>query len=97
MSRTFSLVCHETKQKVWVGQGCGLMDSFYSGEPETMKQLGDFLKTHEAKPLFLLCNDHHDEIIDYAQYGEIDTTPSYRPPESPSRSGTRGLGRSANE
>lgn len=76
MSQTFSIVCHETKQKVWVGQGWGLMTNFYRGDPKTMERLGDFLRTHEGKPLFLLCDDSNDMFCGYQEHGE---PPNERP------------------
>jgi hypothetical protein len=65
MSQTFSLVCHETKKCVWVGQGHGSMTVFYSGESQTMEDLGQFLREHEGKPLFLLCDDENDMFCEY--------------------------------
>lgn len=70
MSQTFSLVCEETKQKVWVGQGWGKMTTFYSGELEIMARLGEFLRDHEGKSLRLLCDDTHDILTGYIEYGE---------------------------
>ena len=72
MSQTFSITCSETNEKVWVGQGWGKMTSFYSGEPETMKRLGNFLREHEGKPLVLLCDDTHGMLCEYHEYGEDD-------------------------
>ena len=73
MSQTFSLVCEETKQKVWVGQGWGEMTVFYSGDPRTMEQLGKFLRDHEGMALRLLCEDTHDDmLLEYTEYGESD-------------------------
>jgi len=70
MSQTFSLVCHETRKRVWVGQGWGKMTTFYSGVPSTMDSLKDFLADHEGKALVLLCNDTTtDEIYDYEEVG----------------------------
>lgn len=58
MSQTFSLVCHETKQALWIGQGHGgALEVLYSGEPKTMLQLRAFLQATRGKPLFLQCDD----------------------------------------
>ena len=70
MSQTYSLVCHETQQRVWVGQGWGKMESFYSGDPETMKRLGTFLAAHEGHTLVLLCNDTNEFVFDYRDWGD---------------------------
>lgn len=59
MSQTFALVCHETKQKIWVGQGWNAMTTFYSGMPEVMVRLARFLEATRGKPLVLLCDDMH--------------------------------------
>ncbi len=57
MSQTFSLVCMDTKQWIWIGQGWGSMTSFYTGEPETMARLQRFLNAHRDKELRFLCDD----------------------------------------
>lgn len=73
MSQTFSLTCDETKQKIWVGQGWGLMTNFYSGEPETMRRLGEFLRTHEGKPIKLLCDDKTEDMLcEFEEFMESD-------------------------
>ena len=70
MSQTFSLVCHETKKRIWIGQGWGTMTSFYSGEPKTMKRLKRFLNAHRGKGLVFLCTDDDDSVVNYHEYGE---------------------------
>lgn len=72
MSQTYSLVCHETRKRIWVGQGWGKMSVFYSGEPETMEALGMFLREHEGIPLVLLCNDIHEDVLDYEDVQEVE-------------------------
>lgn len=57
MSQTFSLVCHETKQKLWVGQGWGAMTCFYGEMPDVMFRLGRFLEATRGRSLVLVCND----------------------------------------
>lgn len=54
MSQTFSIACPKTKQRVWIGQGIGWMDSFYSGDDTTMETLRQFLNAHLGKPLVVL-------------------------------------------
>ena len=74
MSQGFSLVCHETKSKVLVGQGWGTMTTFYSGEPKTMKALKVFLNDCRDKPIHFVCMDtlpdDRDDIFDYTEYSE---------------------------
>jgi hypothetical protein len=67
MSDTYSIVCHETKQALWIGQGRGSMSCFYSGEPETMQRLGLFLKATMGKALVVM-NDHETHNLDYAEF-----------------------------
>jgi len=70
MSTTFHLVCHETKQTLWIGQGRGgEMTTLYYGEPETMGRLRAFLNATAGKPLVLM-NDHTIENLD--GYAELD-------------------------
>ena len=78
MSQTFSLVCHETKKRIWIGQGWGKMDVFYSGEPNTLAALGSFLREHQDKPLVLVCDDKHEEIWDYLDV--LEDRPIGHPP-----------------
>jgi len=55
MSRTFSIACTQCKKKLWVAQGQGDMKPerfiFYSGQPETMEALKQFLLEHFQHPL----------------------------------------------
>jgi hypothetical protein len=55
---------------VWIGQGWGSMTSFYTGEPETMKVLQQFLNDHIDKPLMFLCDDENEYPGDYEDYGD---------------------------
>ena len=61
MSQTFALVCYETKQKIWVGQGWNAMTTFYSGMPEVISKLGRFLEATRGRPLVLICQDTQAE------------------------------------
>ena len=70
MSQTFRLVCHETKQKIWIGQGWGKMDTFYSDEPETMGKLGRFLLETMGKNLVVL--DDNSDYDDCGEYKEFE-------------------------
>ena len=65
MSRTYSLVCHATNQKIWIGQGSKAMTTFYSGDTETMQRLGRFLEATRGQLLVLvddeyLCEDYEE-------------------------------------
>lgn len=68
MSKTFSLICEETKKRIWVGQGHGSMLSFYSGDPKVMATLTKFLNDHQGKNLKFVCDDTNDYIFDYEAY-----------------------------
>lgn len=74
MSRDFHIVCHMTRQRVWIGQGhCAIepphrpdMEVFYTGHPEVMEQLGRFLRATLGKPLVVL--DGEDVPHDYTEF-----------------------------
>lgn len=75
MSRTYHLVCHEKKLHVWVGQGTnehGQMASFYSGEPETMLRLADFLRRTQGHDIRLVdsetLDEHEGDYTDLSDY-----------------------------
>jgi hypothetical protein len=53
MSSSYRIICKETKQSVWIGQGFGGMECLYSGEPETMELLRKFLNETMGKKLIL--------------------------------------------
>ncbi len=72
MSQTFSLVCHETRQTIWVGQGWRSMTSFYWGQPSVMRRLHRFLEHTRGKPLVLLCDHERDDIADYEEFEDPD-------------------------
>ena len=46
------------------------MESFYSGEPATMKRLGTFLVAHEGHALMFLCQDTNEYVFDYREWGD---------------------------
>ena len=68
MSRTFSIVCDDCKQSLWIGQGW--LDepkslTLYYGDQEIMAKLQSFLFAHVGHSLrFIddeeLCNSHED-------------------------------------
>jgi len=72
MSQTYSLICRETKQAVWLGQG-----SF-----DELKSLYNDKKTHDALKLFLIetfgkqlefvCDDANDEVFQYENLDKND-------------------------
>jgi hypothetical protein len=55
MSRTYHIVCFETKKSIWIGQGKSLNDFYlYVKELGTMAELEQFLKDHFNKPLYFV-------------------------------------------
>jgi len=68
MSQTFYLVCHETKKRIWIGQGWGEMTVLYNNESKTMENLKQFLNDHIWKPLEFVCSDATDKICGYERY-----------------------------
>ena len=75
MSQIYSLVCHEIRGKIWIGQGWGEMTTLYSGESETMEGLKEFLNASKGRPIFFVCDDElpddMDEVFDYKDYEQI--------------------------
>lgn len=68
MSNTYHLVCDETKERVWVGQGWGEMTSLYSGELKTMEALKIFLNgNHSPRVLRFVCSGADDEFYSYKE------------------------------
>ncbi len=67
MSTNYMLVCPETKEGVWIGQGNGGMKILYSGDAETMEYLRRFLVDTRGKELHLIC-EHDEEWGNYADY-----------------------------
>lgn len=64
------LVCPDTMEGVWIGQGFGGMKSFYSGDPEIMEFLRRFLVDTQGKNLKLI--DEYDETWgDYKDYKKL--------------------------
>jgi len=68
MSHTYSLVCHETKKKIWIGQGWSGMTTFYSGSAETMEKLRRFLCDHYGKNIVFLCDIENETFCEYKEY-----------------------------
>lgn len=73
MSQTFEIVCHETRQKIWVGQGWAEMTNFYSAEPVTMERLRRFLVATKGKPLVLMCAE--TDAGDWHDYEDFEEPP----------------------
>ena len=71
MSRTFSIVCHETKQSLWIGQSetsgraMAVVQSLHECK---MRRLGRFLIATQGKPLMVV----DDEGLDYAEFEETE-------------------------
>lgn len=63
MSTSYFLICEENRIAVRVGQGDNeKMGSFYSGEPETMQELGEFLKRSQGLPLRLVTEHEYEDL-----------------------------------
>ena len=71
MSQTHSIVCHETKEMLWIGQGNGGMSCFYTGEPETMEALRWFLVKNGEHALNMVCCDTDEACVDYACWSGV--------------------------
>lgn len=51
MSKCYYLTCTECAAEVWIAQENTAGFTFYSGEPETMRALAEFLSAHRFHPL----------------------------------------------
>lgn len=77
MSTTWDLVCDETKQRLWIGQGFAEGESgplplgtFYSGQPQTMHALKEFLRATAGKSL-RLASEHDETAADYEDFDDL--------------------------
>lgn len=79
MSRTYSMLCKDCKESIWIAQGWpkepkGLV--FYSGMPKLMKLFKDFLFRHEDHdPTFIDSEklNYIDDVIEIDEDGIIET------------------------
>lgn len=77
MSLSFSLVCDETRQRLWVGQGhhdptqnyAPVMDVLYF-DPVAACKLMRFLNATRDKPLRLVVNDYPETVptLEYEEF-----------------------------
>ena len=68
MSQTFYIVCHETKKRIWIGQGGGNMKTLYSNDPGVMAALKLFLNDHIGKELHFICCSTDGQTLSYTRY-----------------------------
>ena len=71
MSTDYKLVCPETMEGVWIGQGNGGMKVLYSGEADTMEFLRRFLVETQGKSLKLI-SEHDETWGDYKEYKKLN-------------------------
>ena len=72
MSNDFFLLCHEDRKSIWVGQGWGEMEGFYSGEKDVMQALHRFLRETMGKPIVLVdMGRAPDEWWEYQRYDDL--------------------------
>jgi hypothetical protein len=71
MSQTHSIVCHETKEKLRIGQGTEGMGIFYTGESETMEAMRWFLDKNRKHALNMVGCDTGEICVDYACWSGI--------------------------
>lgn len=64
MSQSFDLICPKTQTRVWIGQGLGSMEAFYSGDAETIDALISFLNFNRGNALFFVDSDAAPEFQD---------------------------------
>jgi hypothetical protein len=63
MTATFHIVCHETRQTLWIGQG--------HGEADTVRALGQFLIVTKGKPLVVMSEHEIDARDDMESYEDF--------------------------
>jgi hypothetical protein len=66
MGVTYSILCPETKKKLWIGQG----DHLYTGDDKVMSDLQAFLFEHKGKSLIFDSDFIFDEpgFEDYQEF-----------------------------
>lgn len=72
MSETYSLICKETKKRIWIGQGRQNkgMGTLYSGMTEVMEELIHFLNDHIGKQLQFVNDGNTGFDICFEEYEE---------------------------
>lgn len=68
MSTSFFLVCHETKKAIHIASDGFSGWSFYSGEPECMNALRDFMEEHRRKQLEFMDEGRFFDLDGYLEY-----------------------------
>lgn len=70
MSVTYNIICKKCKKSLWIAQSSR---NFYSGEPHTMKALGEFLFDHMglAHTLLFDAPEFYDSMLE-PEWEEID-------------------------
>jgi hypothetical protein len=69
MSQTYSIICRETKQRVWIGQGDKEnIISYYYGSPVVMENLLGLLNSTIGKKLEAVCNNTNEEVYDFEEF-----------------------------
>lgn len=71
MSQTYSIVCHETKEKLWIEQGTGGMPRLYTSEPETMEALHWFLVKNRAHSFNMVYEGRDWGCVNYACWSGV--------------------------
>jgi len=70
MSNSYSLVCHETKVKMWIGQGWKECDVLYVGDKKTIDIFLNFLNDNRGKPLYFIDNNDDESVLEYKDYDD---------------------------
>lgn len=70
MSFSYHLVCDETKESIWIGQGWDKMESLYYGEEEVMENLLKFLNKNRSPKTLRFIKDDEEYDYSYKKYGD---------------------------
>jgi len=62
MSTDYNIACKDCKKSLWIAQGSIWDHTLYTGEPETMQKLKDFLFDHICHELAFEGSQYHEDF-----------------------------------
>lgn len=86
MSTDYYIACTNCRECIHVAQDGLSGFTFYSGEPQCMRALGEFLAGHNLRPeheITLLSEHRLDDDDEDRPYEEMEWTPSHLLPKEP--------------
>jgi len=67
MSRTYSIVCHDCRKRLWAGQGWPKTKPYIYKDEKYIKALEDFLFNHQQHKLEFGDDEYLNGIDDYEE------------------------------